>query len=341
MHSPSELNPYLSERWRAHLASFGGRVAQPLQGAIPYPRVTAGNGSRVDSFPPGGGSPGSDLAFMQQQHLDAHGIEFGVLQPLSAGAHQLNLDLGAALCSAVNDWQLEKWISRDNRLKASLCVQQEDPVAAIAEIDRRAADPAFVQIEIKPRTLEPIGRRRYWPIFEAAVAHDLPIGLHSAAYGPHANSGSGWLSYYIEEHYAFAHSLQTAVVSLVMEGVFESFPDLRVVCIEGGFAWVPSLAWRMDKHWERMRAEVPQVKHPPSEYIRDHFWFTTQPIEEPEAMRHLREIIDAIGCDRLMFATDYPHWDFDDPRHAIKIELSGDEEQKIMRDNARAFYKLP
>jgi predicted TIM-barrel fold metal-dependent hydrolase len=341
MRSLSELHPYLSERWRDHLASFGGRAAQPLQGVIPYPRMTAGNGSRVDAFPPGGGPPASDLGFMQQQHLDALGIEYGILQPLSAGAHQLNLDLGAALCSAVNDWQLDNWVGRDKRLKASLCVQQEDAVAAVAEIERRAGDPAFVQVEIKPRTIEPIGRRRYWPILEAAVAHDLPIGLHSAAYGPHANSGTGWLSYYIAEHYAFAHSLQTVVMSLVMEGVFERYPGLKVVCIEGGFAWIPSLAWRMDKHWVRMRAEVPQVKRPPSEYIREHFWFTTQPMEEPEEPGHLREIIEWIGWDRLMFSTDYPHWDFDDPRTAIKISLSPEEHRMIMHDNAKALYNLP
>lgn len=340
MRWPAELYPYLPERWRTHLASFGGRAAQPLQGGIPYPRMTAGNGSRADAFPPDGGPPASDLGFMQRQHLDAHGIAYGILQPLSAGAHQLNLELGAALCSAVNDWQLDKWVSRDARLKASLSVQQEDAPAAVGEIERRAGDRAFVQVEIKPRTIEPIGRRRYWPILAAAAAHGLPIGLHSAAYGPHANSGSGWLSYYIEEHYAFAHSLQTVVMSLVMEGVFERFPGLKVVCIEGGFAWIPALAWRMDKHWVRMRAEVPQVKRPPSEYIREHFWFTTQPMEEPEDPAHLRAIIDWIGWDRLMFSTDYPHWDFDDPRGAIKLSLSAEERQRIMRGNASALYGL-
>ena len=74
--------------------------------------------------------------------------------------------------------------------------------------------------------------------------------------------------------------------------MFERFPKLKVALIEGGFAWAPALCWRMDKHWERMRAEVPHLKRPPSEYVREHVWFTTQPIEEPDQPQHLAEVID-------------------------------------------------
>ncbi|MFT8245096.1 amidohydrolase family protein [Roseomonas sp. BN140053] len=340
MRSRAELLPFLSQRWRDHMRSFGARAAQPLVGEIPWPRMTVGNGSRLDAFPPDGGPPASDLDFLRTQLLDGYGVEHGILQPLSAGAHTLDLELGAALCSATNDWQLEKWVRPEPRLHASLCVPQEHPDAAVREIERRAADPAFVQVEMKPRTIEPVGRRRYWPIYEAAAAAGLPVGFHSAAFGPHSNSGGGWLSFYIEEHYAFASSLQAVVVSLVMEGVFERFPTLKVVCVEGGFAWAPALAWRLDKHWERMRAEVPQVKRPPSEYIREHIWYTTQPVEEPEVPDHLRDTAEWIGWDRLMFSTDYPHWDFDDPRYAFKMPMSQGEKEKIFRGNARSLYRL-
>ena len=80
--------------------------------------------------------------------------------------------------------------------------------------------------------------------------------------------------------------MQAVMASLVFEGVFERFPKLRICLIESGFTWVPALTWRMDRQWERMRKEVPHVKRPPSEYVREHFWFATQPIEEPE--RHNR-----------------------------------------------------
>jgi uncharacterized protein len=340
MRAPTDILEFLPQRWRQHIASFGARASRPFLTAIPYPRMTPGNGVRMDAWPPNGGPPGSDLDFMRSHHLDANGIEFGILQPLAAGSQTLDQDLGAAMCTAINEWQLARWIGPEPRLKGSLCVTQEDPDAAIAEMERHAGNRAFVQIAVPPRTIEPFGRRRYWKLIAAAVEHDLPIGLHSAAYGPHANSGTGWLSYYIEEHFAFAFSLQTVVASLVMEGVFERFPTLKIVAIEGGFAWVPPLMWRLDKHWHRMRAEVPHVKRPPSEYIREHVWYTTQPVEEPERSADILDTIRWIGADRLMFSTDYPHWDYDDPNYAFKAPLDEATRKLIFRDNARAVYRL-
>jgi predicted TIM-barrel fold metal-dependent hydrolase len=338
--APAELGAYLPERWRKHLAEYGARSAQPFLGALPYARMTPGNGMRLDAWPPGGGPPASDLAFLREQLLDPLGIIYGVLQPLPAGPSLLNLDLSAAMTSAINDWQIEKWCRPEPRLKASLCVPQEDAKASVAEIERRVGDKAFVQVAVPPRTIEPLGRRRYWPIFEAAEAHGLPIGIHISGSGPHANFGGGWFSFYIEEHFAFAHNVQSVLTSLVLEGVFERFPKLKVVLVEGGFAWVPPLMWRLDREWQRMKSEVPHVRRPPSEYVREHFWFTTQPIEEPETNTHLLDTLRWIGPDRLMFSTDYPHWDFDDPRFAFKVPLSRDEHRLIFRDNAKALFGL-
>ena len=134
--------------------------------------------------------------------------------------------------------------------------------------------------------------------------------------------------------------METTIASLIFEGALERFPGLKVVLIEGGFGWVPAFGWRMDAHWSRMRAEVPQVKHPPSEYLRRHCWFTTQPMEEPENPAHLLDIIDWIGPERLMFSTDYPHWDFDDPKWVLKVRLPQTTREAIFRGNARALYGL-
>jgi predicted TIM-barrel fold metal-dependent hydrolase len=136
-----------------------------------------------------------------------------------------------------------------------------------------------------------------------------------------------------------AQAFQSQVISLACEGIFERFPGLRVVLMEGGFAWLPSLMWRLDKHWKRLRDEVPLLKRPPSEYIREHMWATTQPMEEPANPKHLLQVIEHLGSDdMLMFSTDYPHWDFDDPDRAFPVRLPPALKQKIFSENARALY---
>jgi uncharacterized protein len=102
----------------------------------------------------------------------------------------------------------------------------------------------------------------------------------------------------------------------------------------------PPLLWRMDRHWERMRREVPHVRRPPSEYVREGVWFPTQPIVEPERAGDMRAILDWLGRDRIVFSSDYPHWDMDDPMLAFKVPLSEPERRVIFADNARAAYRI-
>lgn len=72
---------------------------------------------------------------------------------------------------------------------------------------------------------------------------------------------------------------QVHLASLVLSGLFDRYPKLRFAMIEGGFAWLPSLIWRLDTHWRRFGAEVPRLRRPASSYIAEHLWFTTQPME--------------------------------------------------------------
>jgi predicted TIM-barrel fold metal-dependent hydrolase len=122
--------------------------------------------------------------------------------------------------------------------------------------------------------------------------------------------------------------------------VFERLPELKIVLIEAGFGWLPALGWRLDKHWKRLKDEVPHLKLAPSEYIKKHFWVTTQPMEEMENPDHLIEVMNWIGMDRIMFSSDYPHWDFDDPFVALPPSLTDEQRRKIYAGNARALYRL-
>jgi uncharacterized protein len=336
--SPKALHPYLPERWRRHQETIGGRG---FSGSY-YPRANM-NAARTDAWPPNGLPAGSDLDFMRRQLLDAWDMDYGVLQPLLGAGGQRNLEYGAALSSAINDWQAAEWIEPEPRLRAGLVVPYEDAELTVKEIERMGDHPGFVQLMLAIRTSEPLGRRKYWKMYEAAQACDLPIGIHFGGQGGHPITGCGWPSMYLEDHAGMSTAFQAQVISFIYEGVFEQFPKLKIVLIEGGFAWVPPLAWRLDAAWKKLKEEVPHLKRKPSEYFQEHFWLTTQPMEEPPKPEQFLELLDQAPWlqDKLMFATDYPHWDFDAPDEALpKIKLPDGFERKVMAENARALYKL-
>ncbi len=331
---PGGLSPYLSERWQEHYKTFGLR-----SGGVGgyYPRALL-HAARRDAWPPSGLSPGADLEFMQEQLLDAYDIEYGVLNPLMPVGEQLNLEFGDALARAVNDWQVNDWVNPEPRLRASIVLPYENADLSAEEIHRCGPNPAFVQILLIARTKDPLGNRKYWKIYEAASEYNLPIGIHfGGVAGP--ITGAGWPSYYIEDHGGMPQAFHTNVISYVMEGVFDRFPNLKIVLIEGGFAWLPPLIWRLDATWEKLKVEVPDLKRKPSEYIRDHFWFSTQPMEEPPKREYFEQLLEQMDMnDKLMFATDYPHWDFDSPDRALPSFLKPELRRKILGENARQLY---
>jgi predicted TIM-barrel fold metal-dependent hydrolase len=337
--SPKALHPYLSERWRRHRDSIG---ENGFSGAY-YPRANP-NAARTDAWPPNGLPPGSDLDFMRYQLLDAWDMDFGILQPLLGAGTVRNHEYAAALSCAINEWQIAEWLEPEPRLRSGLVVPYEAPDLAAEAIHRFGDHPGFVQVMLGIRTSEPLGRRKYWPMLEAAVEHDLPIGMHFGSQGGSPITGAGWPSMYLEDHAGMSTAFQAQVISLVYEGVFERFPTLKIVLIEGGFAWVPPLAWRLDAAWGKLKDEVPHLQKKPSEYFAEHFWLTTQPMEEPHRPQAFVELLEQAPWlqERLMFSTDYPHWDFDAPNEALpKVALPEGFAAKLMAENARALYELP
>lgn len=335
----SDLRPYMSaDAWELY-STVGSRRRHGMT-FEPYPK-TAPRACRRDAWPSNGGPPGSDLGLIREQYLDLYGIEYALMGPLGiTGQGELNGELAAALASATNDWQRRDMTGAEKRLRSAIVVPYEEPEASAREIERCAPDPAFAQVFVLTRSSAPLGNKRFWPIYEAAERHGLPVGFHVFGAGGHPYAGAGWPTYYIEEGAGHSTSCQTVVTSLVMEGVFERFPKLKVVMIEGGFAWLPPLTWRLDRLFDRMRAEVKHLKRRPSEYIREHIWLTTQPMEEPDNRRHLNETMEAIGWDRLLFASDYPHWDFDDPFRAFPASVPRERSRAILAENARGVYRF-
>jgi predicted TIM-barrel fold metal-dependent hydrolase len=336
----TDLHPWLPARWREHLAALGASRRLGMQSGPAYPKGQP-NASRRDAYPPEGGRQGSSLSFMQAQHLDPNNVVLGILNPLNSGQGVANPDLSAAICRATNEWQLAEWTGKDRRLRASVVVPYEDAAVAAAEIRHWAGHPDFAQVLLLSRTAEPLGNRRYWPIYQAAAEVGLPVAVHAFGYGGQPITSGGWPSHYIEEMTGHAQTCQAGLTSMIVEGIFERFPALKVLMVEAGFAWAPSLAWRLDKVWKTLKAETPHLKQLPSDYMRRQVWWTTQPMEEPEPRAHLLDTIGWMGWDRLLFATDYPHWDFDDPAHVLPLRIDEGDRQAFFLGNARGVYGVP
>jgi predicted TIM-barrel fold metal-dependent hydrolase len=297
---------------------------------------------REDARPPSGRRSGSEMAHSRKDYLDPYNVAYATLIPLTPAGRNQNPDLDAALATAVNDWQVAEWLDPEPRLRASIVIPFEYPPAAVAEIERRAQDKRFVQVQFSGRPHEPMGRRKYWPIYEACAAYGLHVMSH--AFGSYGNplTGAGWPSYYVEEHVGPAQAMQANLISLVAEGVFDEFPSLKVVSVENGFGWIPSLLWRLENAWSLLRDEVPHLKRRPSEYIREHVYLTTQPVEEPHKPEYFLQMLEHYGdmVDHILFASDYPHWDSDNPDLALPSYLPEPLKQAIMFDNAQRLYGL-
>jgi predicted TIM-barrel fold metal-dependent hydrolase len=219
-------------------------------------------------------------------------------------------------------------------------VAYETADLAVAEINRIGETDGVSAVMMLSKTLEPIGRRRYWPIYEAAERMGLPIVLHLVQGGGHATTSAGWSSYHMEYHISHYQTFQTQILSLICEGVFERFPGLKFVMAEGGVAHVAGLLQRLDHHWLRLRSEVPDLQRMPSEYVRDHLWFATQPMDESENPSDVVGVFEELGIENIVFASDYPHWDFDSPVRSLPKALTERQRALMLRENARVLFGL-
>ncbi len=325
------LLPYMNEFWQE---SF---VARGIDGfdMMSYPHnapITCRPDWRVK-----GQRPGGSLDAMRGQALDAFGIGTAICNPLTGGQVAVSESMGAAICSAVNDWIRQHWLDREPRLRASIVVPAQAPLLAAEEIDRCASDRRFVQVLLPVACEMMLGRSYYWPIYQAAARHDLPIGIHAGSMYRYAPTSTGWPSHYLHDYVANAQIFEDQLLSLISNGVFNKFPDLTFVLLESGVTWLPGFIWRAVKTWRGVRAEVPWVSRSPAEIVRDNIRLTIQPFDAPnsEAVERIVEQIDADHM--LLFASDYPHWQFDGDA-IIPPGLSGGLRQHVCVDNPLATY---
>ncbi len=271
--------------------------------------------------------------------MDREGIDVSVLFPTSSFAMQQvrERDYAIAYARAYNDF-IAQVCKESPRVKAIALLPFQDVEAAVEEANRAITELGLAGIAVATQGMkEHLGSKTFWPIYEEIQRLDVPFCVHNRREGPRGDDRF--------DSFLFMHTIgrpvETAIqfAGLIYGGVPEAFPQLRIGFMETGVGWVPYWMERMDEEWEkRGEVEAPLCKQRPSDYVMNgNLYFSTEPEEEM-----LPYVIDRIGVEKILFASDYPHWDSIFPRVVSTIQrredISEAAKEKILGDNAKRFY---
>ena len=223
-------------------------------------------------------------------------------------------------------------------LKAVALLPWQDPAAAVREANCAVTELGLAGIAVGTQGMrEHLASKTYWPIYEELQRLDVPFCVHNRRAGP---AGENRFDSFLFMH-TIGRPVETAIqfAGLLYGGVAEKFPDLRIGFLECGAGWVPYWMERMDEEWEKRGAvEVPLCKDKPSDYVVNGNWFFAA--EPDEGM--LPYAIERLGEDKLLFASDYPHWDGHFPNVVSTIrertDISDGAKRKLLGGNAKRFY---
>jgi predicted TIM-barrel fold metal-dependent hydrolase len=326
------LAPYLEPLWREAIEERGINSLETVS-YPPNAPLTARPEWRGAS-----GRAALTAAEVTAQVCDRWHASLAILNCIYGIALVFSEEMAKAFAAALNDWVVKEWLDRDPRLRASIVIPMQNVEYAVDEIERCAPDRRFVQILVLAMQEAPLGRRQFWPIYAAAERHNLPLGIHAGSAFRHSTTSLGWPSYYVEDYAAQTQAFQSQVTSLVCEGAFVKFPGLKVVLLESGVTWLPGYLWRFSKFWRGVRSEVPWVDRSPAEIVRDHVRLTIQPFDAPANSDVVERAIDHLRSDDiLLYASDFPHWQFEGDE-TIPAAIPAGLHRKILVDNPLATY---
>ena len=334
---------YLPRAWHDYLTPSKNYTV-PVIPSHTFGRIS---GSKL----PDTGTPsGSDYALLKSQVLDAHGIERAILT-YDTGAliavHPAQF-LGRELICAANDWCIDRWLDgRDERLYSLVLVPNQLPEESAKEIRRVGAHPRMVGVLLGANGTGMLsGHSHYYPIYEAAVELGLPIvieaGGESNIYTLTHHTAAGPPVTYAEYRILADQSLTGHLGSLIAQGVFERFPELKVVAMGAGADWLGGVMTRFDFKFDSHGREIPWAPNRPSEYFRKSIRLTTYPLDvdvESERLMGLLQTVDGIE-DMLIYASGYPNWDTELPA-GVRGALPPEWHAKVFYENALDFFAWP
>lgn len=276
--------------------------------------------------------------------MDRFGVAMHLLGITSPGVQAFDAGFGTELAVVANDTLAAAIARHPSRFAGLAAVAPQDPQAAAREIERAIGKLKLGGVIINSHTHgEFLDDPKFWPIFEAAVACDAPIYLHPAfpadsMIAPHSDYGM------MGALWGFGADTSLHVVRMIMGGVFDAFPTLKIVLGHLGEA-VPFWLDRLDNRYQNIVRRggleplgMKQLQRLPSEYFRTNFWITTSGMMSNAPLEFC---LGLFGAERVMFAIDYP---FEQTAEAVPfihaVPLDAEARRLITHANAEALFRI-
>ena len=280
-----------------------------------------------------------DIGAGRIAHMDSIGVDMHVLSLTSPGVQVFEASLATRLAAASNDALAAAVQAHPTRFAGLAAIAPQDPPAAAREIERAARTLGLSGLIINSHTMgEYLDAPRYRPIFEAAQAFDMPVYLHPREPAP--SMVTPFLDYGLFfAGWGFAAETGLHAMRLIMSGLFDRFPRLRIVLGHMGEG-IPFWLQRIDNLYllEVKIGAVRELPKLPSQYFLDTFVITTAGVT---SMPALRLCLDVLGAERILFAADFP---YEDDGEAVRFmdgaAVTEDERRQIYETNACRVFKL-
>ena len=303
----------------------------------------------VDEFTgrTGGGPPHirerlADLADLRLSEMDDAGIDVQVLSHCPPGAQAFGPSDAAEHARSVNDRLNSVVNAKPDRFAAFATLPTQDPEGSAAELERCVKEHGFKGAMIHGQTAGKFhDEDEFWPILGEAAALDVPIYIHPGF--PNHNVIDLYYGKYKEKYpplvqagWGFTVETATAAIRLILSGVFEKYPNLKIILGHLGEG-LPFLVWRINMAFETMgRPDIPPIHF--REQFCEHFWITTSGnFSDPALLCCIQEM----GIDRILFSVDWPYvlnkpgTDWMD-----NLMLNREDKNKILSGNAKKLLKL-
>lgn len=280
---------------------------------------------------------------LTRRAMDSLGVDYMVVFPtpmLFLGLHP-QPEMEVWLSRAYVRWSIDHLFSADDRIKTLIYLPFNTPSECIRVIEDFADAPGVIGFCVPSVRHKPVHHNDYMRIYAMLEERGLPIAFHA---GYHWNDQSlAQVNRFLGMHaLGFVWCNMIHLTNWILNGIPERFPKLKSLWIESGLAWVPFLMQRLDDQYLMRTSEAPLLRRLPSEYIRESCYFTTQPMEQhnKKALELTLEMINAES--QLMFASDWPHFDFDLPSQIVDLPfLSEQAKRNILGLNAARVFNLP